>query len=210
MSIYHIPYTYVIGWSKLNKYYYGRRTANNCNPNDFWIKYFTSSKDVKEFRKIHGEPDIIKIRRTFNNIIECSKWEVKVLRRLKVSKNDLWLNKSYGTIGIGGKPKGSKEKSSTKLKKSISAKGKLSIREITTNNVIRLNREEALLLIHTGNYKHIMEGLQKPRTLKQNSHHSKTMKGKPAHNKGKPPPRCTCIICHKEVDVYNFRRWHLH
>ncbi len=66
MSIY-IPYTYIIGWSLYNKYYYGVRYAKNCNPNDLWKTYFTSSKYVKEFRNNHGEPDIIQVRKTFEN-----------------------------------------------------------------------------------------------------------------------------------------------
>ena len=60
-------YTYLIGWSKLNKWYYGVRYANKIiAENDLWVKYFTSSRHVKNFRKIHGEPDIIKIRKKFN------------------------------------------------------------------------------------------------------------------------------------------------
>lgn len=51
----HVPYTYLIGWSKLNKWYYGSRTAKNCHPSELWIKYFTSSKFVKEFRRLYGE-----------------------------------------------------------------------------------------------------------------------------------------------------------
>lgn len=51
MSNNHLTYTYLIGWSNHNKWYYGRRTAKNCHPNEFWKTYFTSSKYVKEFRK---------------------------------------------------------------------------------------------------------------------------------------------------------------
>jgi len=45
-SIYqsNLPYTYLIGWSNLNTWYYGRRTSKNCHPSDLWQKYFTSSK----------------------------------------------------------------------------------------------------------------------------------------------------------------------
>lgn len=39
----YTPYTYLIGWSKHNIWYYGKRTAKNCHPNDFWVTYFTSS-----------------------------------------------------------------------------------------------------------------------------------------------------------------------
>jgi len=45
----HIPYTYLIGWTSTNKYYYGVRFAKNCNPSELFITYFTSSKHVKNY-----------------------------------------------------------------------------------------------------------------------------------------------------------------
>lgn len=96
MNIY-IPYTYLIGWSEYNKWYYGRRTAKNCNPKEFWVSYFTSSKYVEEFRKLHGEPDIIQIRKTFpNNPNSCKIWESKILEKLDVQHNIKFLNKKNG------------------------------------------------------------------------------------------------------------------
>jgi len=88
----YIPYCYLIGWSKLNKFYYGVRTAKNCNPSDFWVKYFTSSKQVKKFRKKYGDPDIIQIRKTFLDKDSAMKWESKVLRRLNVKDRNDFLN----------------------------------------------------------------------------------------------------------------------
>lgn len=96
MSIY-IPFTYLIGWSSLNIYYYGRKTAKNCRPDDLWKTYFTSSKEVKKFRKEHGEPDIIQIRKTFpNNPDACKLWESKVLERIDAQNNPKFLNKRNG------------------------------------------------------------------------------------------------------------------
>ena len=94
-SIY-TPYTYLIGWSKLDKWYYGRRTAKNCNPSDLWVKYFTSSEIVKNFRKKHGEPDVIQIRRTFKDVVKCAKWECGVLERMNVACNKKFLNLRNG------------------------------------------------------------------------------------------------------------------
>jgi hypothetical protein len=88
----YTPYTYLIGWSHLNLWYYGVRFAKNCHPSDFWIKYFTSSKSVKYTRKHFGEPDIISIRKTFSNKDSAIMWEHKVLKRLKVKNNKKWLN----------------------------------------------------------------------------------------------------------------------
>jgi hypothetical protein len=88
------PYTYLIGWSAMDKFYFGCRYAKNCNPSELFISYFTSSKHVKNFISIHGIPDIIQIRKTFNNIDECRKAEHIILRRLKVICDDRWLNKT--------------------------------------------------------------------------------------------------------------------
>lgn len=90
------PYTYYIKWTKFNKSYYGRRTAKGCHPSDFWISYKTSSDYVKDFIKEFGDPDVIQIRRIFNSIIDCNRWEEKVLRRLNAAKSEIWLNKSNG------------------------------------------------------------------------------------------------------------------
>jgi len=93
MSIY-IPYTYLVGWSNLGEYYYGVRYKQGCHPNDFWKDYFTSSPKVAEYRELHGEPDIIQIRKTFDNRESAIAWEHKVLRRMKVIKEDHWLNRA--------------------------------------------------------------------------------------------------------------------
>jgi hypothetical protein len=101
MTIYS-PYTYLIGWSKLDKWYYGVRFAkksyclyeSGCHPDELWVTYFTSSEIVEEFRRLHGRPDIIQIRKTFDNKEDAIEWEYKVLRRLNVEKNPKWLNMS--------------------------------------------------------------------------------------------------------------------
>ena len=93
MSIYQ-PYTYLIGWSNHNKWYYGVRYAQNCNPQDLWNTYFTSSKHVKKFREECGEPDIIQIRKIFVTKDSAILWEEKVLQKMNVRNNDKWLNKN--------------------------------------------------------------------------------------------------------------------
>lgn len=86
------PYTYLIGWSKFNKFYYGVRYAKNCDPSDLWVKYFTSSNIVKEFRKTNGEPDIIEVRKLFSTKQEAIVWENKVLKRIYAVKREDFLN----------------------------------------------------------------------------------------------------------------------
>ena len=87
-----MAYTYLIGWSNLNKYYYGVRFAKDCHPDELWVSYYTSSKHVHYFYEKHGEPDIIQIRKIFDNIQSARLWEHKVLRRMNVVDSHIWLN----------------------------------------------------------------------------------------------------------------------
>ena len=91
-----VPYVYLVGWKFHNIYYVGRQTRKGCSPDKFWKSYFTSSKVVKECVEKYGKPDIIEIRKTFDDIEKCKIYESKILRRLKVSSNDKWLNKKEG------------------------------------------------------------------------------------------------------------------
>lgn len=114
MSIY-TPYTYLIGWSRLNTWYYGVRYAlktkclyeSGCHPDDLWVTYFSSSKHVKRFVDLHGDPDIIEVRKKFpassktpsnNEINELASrallWEEVVLTRIDAVNNPSWLNKN--------------------------------------------------------------------------------------------------------------------
>lgn len=88
------PYTYLLGWSNLNTFYYGVRYATNCNPSDLWTKYKTSSKYVKQVVSEHGEPDIIEIRKIFSDKRLAKKWEDIVLRRIGAVSNPKFLNKA--------------------------------------------------------------------------------------------------------------------
>lgn len=90
-------YTYLIGWSSLNVYYYGVRTAARCRPeSDLWIQYKTSSEYVKQFTRINGEPDVVQVRQRFDSPKKALLWEHKTLRRMNVMNRDDFLNKSIG------------------------------------------------------------------------------------------------------------------
>lgn len=90
------PYTYLIGWSALNKWYYGVRYGKYCHPVDLWTTYFTSSPIISIFREKYGEPDVIQIRKIFNDPIKARLWEDKVHYRMNVVKSTNWLNANYG------------------------------------------------------------------------------------------------------------------
>jgi len=54
----YLPYTYFVRNKITNEYYYGSRCKNvklkRTPEEDFWIKYFTSSKKVKALILVHG------------------------------------------------------------------------------------------------------------------------------------------------------------
>lgn len=100
MDIY-IPFTYIIGWSKHKKFYYGSKYAQGCQPADLWESYFTSSEYVKDFRKENGEPDIIRIHRTFSDKDSCVAFEHKYLTKIDAKNHPLFLNKSNGAKDFG-------------------------------------------------------------------------------------------------------------
>ena len=105
------PYTYLIGWSKFNKWYYGVQYGKNANPKNLWVTYFTSSPIVSNFRLNFGEPDVIEIRKTFDNEISAQLWESKVLQKLDVLKDSKWLNENIsGAISRNCCSKGGKMK----------------------------------------------------------------------------------------------------
>lgn len=144
-----IPYTYLIGWSKLNTYYYGIRYAKNCNPNDLWNPYKTSSKYVKKYIEDNGEPDIIQIRKIFTDVKIAQNWEHKVLKRLRVVYRQDFLNKTdnksididYAKIGStksntnqSVERRSKVSKANTGVPKSVEHKKKLSIARTGISN----------------------------------------------------------------------------
>lgn len=111
-----MPYTYLIGWTNCDKWYYGVRYAKNSNPEDLWVDYFTSSKYVRMFREEFGEPDVVEVREVFDDTEKAKNWEFTVLRRMKVLNSDRWLNKNISGKNFGNTWSGKKHKPETILK----------------------------------------------------------------------------------------------
>lgn len=96
------PYCYLIGWSTLDRWYYGSEfstTKKIANPTNLFnpaskTPYYTSSKIVKDYIDSYGMPDVVLIRKTFKCAKKCRSWEGKVLRRLNVVDSSRWLNQS--------------------------------------------------------------------------------------------------------------------
>lgn len=89
-----MAFTYLIGWSELDKWYYGVKFRKGQDESCLMTSYFTSSKLVRAFIETHGLPDVVQVRRRFESREAAVNWESGVLRRLDVIHNDRWLNRS--------------------------------------------------------------------------------------------------------------------
>ena len=147
----YCPFTYLIGWTWLDRWYYGVRYARGCHPDDLWTKYFTSSGVVKEYREEHGEPDVIEVRQTFNDSLQAREWEEKVLRRLNAVKDERWLNR--GNSGKSFFCKGHSEESKKRMKgRPRSEETRIKISQSMKNKEIkRTNSEETRIKISQSN-----------------------------------------------------------
>jgi len=95
-----VPYTYLIRWSQTKKYYYGSQYGQHANPKNLWSKYFTSSKIVKKYRMLFGEPDMVKIRKTFTTKEHCLLWENRVLKKIIKDPNCLNISANLGVRAV--------------------------------------------------------------------------------------------------------------
>jgi len=181
------PYTYLIGWSNCNQWYYGVRYGKNCHPSDLWKTYFTSSKDVKKMIDEVGNPDIIQIRNVFwtpkhpikvrngyvrimnknllNTADEVARyWEATVLNRMRVHKKEEWINNASWRFCVDPKIQAENAR-----KQGYKNKGKKRSKEYVEDLKIRMKG--------SGNP---MFG--KKRTEEWCKNHSEKMKGKKVEN----------------------------
>ena len=177
-----IPYTYLIGWSKEDKFYYGARWAKNCHPSDLWKTYFTSSTHVKKYRLLHGEPDIIQIRKTFSDVDQCRIYEQKTLRRMNVLYNNKWLNKNINGRFLPYGPQTEEHKAV----RSMALRGHAP----------------------TFTRKHSVESLEKMRLAQlgkpKSAEHILAMRNRPQDT-----AKLICPHCGKKGDYKNMKRWHM-
>lgn len=185
-----MPYTYLIGWSNQNKFYYGARWAKDCSPDDLWNTYFTSSKHVKAFREEHGEPDIIQIRKVFDDIDKCKLHERKALKKLNVLRSDKWLNKNINgmflPIGVQ-----SKEHITKRVQSGIETR-----KRNGTYGIITWTKDTN----PDGANKISKAHKNKPKSAE----HIANMRNRPQDT-----IILTCPYCEKTGDYKNMNRWHM-
>jgi len=198
------PYTYLIGWPELDRWYYGVRYAQNCDPSDFWNPYTTSSRHVKEFVTKHGDPPVKLIRKTFNDKKSARLWENRVLKRMKVVNDDKWLNEHdsmappinpYGNLAMRRPENREKARLNNggsgnpmygKLQKRISCPHCNKI--VSVNTYARWHGKNCLLT--------------NPDAFRP------TGKNNPSYGKQPASNSVGCCYCHKICDIRNFHRHH--
>lgn len=104
MKLKRIPYTYLIGWTKFDIWYYGSQYGKKANPENLWKTYWTSSNKVKEFTELYGDPDVIQIRKTFKDVKQCRYFEQQIILRAKLHIRSNFLNLHPGNGKFYVKP----------------------------------------------------------------------------------------------------------
>lgn len=93
----YIPYVYFVKNKTTQTKYIGVRYAKGCNPDDFWVTYFTSSKLVKKLIEQFGKDDFyVRILHKFPS--EPEKAILKEAEYFKyIKKRDDYLNMTYSS-----------------------------------------------------------------------------------------------------------------
>jgi uncharacterized protein YeaO (DUF488 family) len=96
---YHMPYIYRVENLVTGQFYYGARYIEKTTPElDLWLKYFTSSKDVKKLIKEYGVQSFTNlILETHADADICYQKEQDFIK--EYIDNPLCLNKQYTMCG---------------------------------------------------------------------------------------------------------------
>ena len=198
------PYTYLIGWSSLNTWYYGRRTHRKATPDDLWKTYFTSSKFVKEFRVKYGEPDIIQVRRVFDDNDKCKIWECRVLTKLGVPHNNKFLNKQCGSTSFDSTGRTWKNNKRFSDNQSKRQKGLVMVKDSTTGiyvGKVPVGHDN----IKNGVWVGLNKGVSVGKGLKKSNGHKDSIS---KSTKGKPKTKTDKWNKAKEEKRFNYQRQH--
>lgn len=190
-----IPYTYLIGWSSHNKFYYGLRYGIGCDPNELWKTYFTSSKYVKDFREKYGEPDIIQVRKIFDCKEKACLWEHRVLKRIKAKDRDEFLNQT-DNIAI----------SSEAAKRGVETMRNMAIHPNKGQkrpHLTEYNKSK------TGKLNHMWQiGEKHPHYGKRGKEAPNYGNKQTDYQKQKASEKFKCVHCNKMMNIGNLKRWH--
>ena len=199
------PYTYLIGWSKHDIWYYGVQYNKRARPENLWTTYFTSSNQVKLAREEYGEPDVIQIRKVFANKDDARSWEHKVLRRVGARKSKRWLNQSDNLHHYPRTPKSPWNKGKT-----LSDEQKQKIRDSLSGRKLSASHREKMSESHQKRDRSISQETRKKISASQTGKavSIETKEKMRAAKLGVKKEAITCPYCDKQVAPHLFNRWH--
>lgn len=198
------PYTYLVGWPEHNIWYYGVRYSQDCDPDDLWVTYFTSSPKVKNFAESYGAPPVRQIRKLFDQAMSARLWESKVLRRLKVTNSAKWLNTNHA-MAPPINPYGNLRMKEPELRKKASDNNKGSgnpnygkkAKQITCPHCKKTVGANTYVRWHGDNCPIFNPNAFRP-----------VGKSNPSFNKSYYGRKVSCVLCKQSHDIRNHFRHH--
>ena len=227
----HLPYTYLIKFihpiDKKVKFYYGVSYGKNANPDNLFVKYFTSSKIIKKLIKEYGTGCFAyEIRKVFpNKPKKAFTWEQKVIKRMNLHKRDDFLNSCLGGkcyVMVGDKNPSKRldvrEKISTAVKRWYETNNNPFLGKKHTEKTKKLiseknkGRKDSQLVKH----KKSMAKIGKSRLDDFKQKCSERMRGSRNHMYGRTgnwahinTNKQSCPHCNIETTIGNLKRWHI-
>lgn len=224
-----LPYIYKLTFKPQSLVYVGSSTRKGCHPNDFWSKYYTSSKVVKELLQLFGDSleiwsfDIVEIFHSYEDIKDVIRKENSIIHTFMKDSNTKCINSmchlTDGAFTVAGYTRSEEFKDNLRKAKT---------------GVKRTNFNTFEKTIYT--FKHMDTGQEVKSTRRSFSldyglssqevynivsgriRHSKrwgvlnTSTGKfsfETPSNAKPPTNTkTCEYCKKVVSTGNYSRWH--
>src|SRR5574343_500837 len=180
------PFTYLIGWSKTNMFYYCVKWLKGCLPSDIMNTYFTSSKIVQDYIKENDYPDIIIVDKIFDNNENAREYEHQFLKFHNAKYNPNFLNKTNGNKDLF-----------TGIIKPFSQETIQKLRDISLNRqkilCIHCNREFDIgnYTLYHGDKCSVLTGKKHTNNFTINKH-----------------PKILCEYCNKEFDKNIYTRFH--
>jgi hypothetical protein len=203
----YLAYTYFIKNKITNEFYYGSRCKNidykRLVLDDFWIHYFTSSKEIKNLRKIYGDNSFeFTILQESEDYDNCYWYEQELIKQN--INNPLCLNRQFVDRNSGKKMfsmSGKTHSTESKIKISIGGKGKI-MPPISEERKQQISKQ----FIGTTQSKiHINKRLK---TRKENGHYkdrNATITKMSQSAQLRPIKTCHCG---KTATASNYKRWH--
>lgn len=87
------PYVYLLKFKPNEKFYIGVKYGKGASPDLFWVKYFTSSKIVKNLVRVYGKESFeYEILKTFDSPEKALKYEQTIIRRMNLINDNRFFN----------------------------------------------------------------------------------------------------------------------